>query len=222
MDMSSQHHRRAFLASMAVGGAAIAAAGASAPAKRVLLAGRKSALAEALAAGLGAGYEVGRGEEVTRGTAAVVVLPGEPGEMADQIDRATRGVYDLLQATVGVGVGQVVYLSTLGMMAAYGDRLQADEEFAPRPDDATGLPEFLGEFVCREFAREGKLAAVVLRLAAGLDPRDAAEAVRLALDAQLAGAVPRLGTWSILHIAPGARKAQKWLGFQARFGGPSR
>ena len=224
--MAMRQHRRAFLKSVAAG-SAIAASLASAAtvpqhaAKRVLLALPKSPLADAVAATLTGVYDLRSGGDLLPGTEAIVLLPDPAGSagLAQQIDHSTRGAYDLLQNGVTQGVGHVIYLSTLRMMAAYPSQFQVDEDFAPRPTDSAGLPEYLGEFVCREFAREGKLSVVVLRQPDGLDPRDAAQAVRLALDAQLAGSAPRLGTWSVFHLS-GSAKAEKLLGYHARFGGP--
>jgi hypothetical protein len=103
------------------------------------------------------------------------------------------------------------------------------------------LAEYLGEVVCREFTREGRLQVVVLRLgkvvqaqsAAGqpFDPlwveqADVVQAVSLALAAQRDSNGPRLGAWSVFHILSGSRraryptkKAERVLGFRPHFAG---
>lgn len=232
--------RRTFLKTLAISGAApgafLAAEKASNSAKNVLLAGPDSPLVKEIRGALGPGYRVQhvrfpdwtepsvRGR--LNGVEALVLLPGpsDPAPLATRIDCCTRSIYDLLQAAAAQGMRQVVYLSTLAMMAAYGEEFQVDEDWRPRPGDSDALPEYLGEFVCREFAREGKLGVVVLRLGELLLP-DAAQAVRLALAAQLAPAGPRLGTWSIVHIHSGwsrrfpLTKAEKLLGYRPQPGG---
>ena len=124
---------------------------------------------------------------------------------------------------------RVVYLSTLRLMDAHGVEYNVTERFRPRPTtDQYLMGKHLGEYVCREFAREHKLTVVVLRLGevvdaddAGVLPQDstwiAAQDVAAAVDAALTADVP---SWSVLHIQgtqPGARypigDAQKVLGF---------
>jgi nucleoside-diphosphate-sugar epimerase len=171
--------------------------------------------------------------------AIVVVPPPTARPEPERIEYLTRCLYNLLRAAAEGGAKQVVYLSTLAMMAAYGERLAVNEDFRPRPSSPHGgLAEYLGECVCREFAREGKLAATVLRLgrvfragedaaardSADLEWSDAVEAVRLAVEARRPGG--NLPAWTVLHVAaptPHARfspaKAQKLLGWQPRFRG---
>ena len=90
-------------------------------------------------------------------------------------------------------------------------------------DDAQVLSHYLGEFTCREFAREGRVGVVVLRLGdivqandvAGkpfdplwLDQRDAVQAVSRALGARLSGKGPLAGAWSVFHIHSGLSQAR--------------
>jgi nucleoside-diphosphate-sugar epimerase len=233
------HGRRAFLQGLAATGATprvlLGAGGAGVTDHDVLVVGPATPLAREILASLGVGY---RGRHAVqpdsaagllRGARAVVVLPtrGHPATLADQIDDCTRSVYELLQAAVSAQVRQVVYLSTLAMMDAYDASLQVDEEWRPRPGDSDSLPLDLGEFVCREFAREGKLDVVVLRLGEFV-AADAVEAVRRTLDAQLADGGPRLGSWSVVHIHSGStprfplNKAARLLGYRPRTRGTPR
>jgi hypothetical protein len=113
-------------------------------------------------------------------------------------------------------VARLVFLSTLDLMTAYDPNFTVTESWSPRPTcDTPVLSKHLGEFTCREFAREGKISIVVLRLGkvvrsedvTGLpfDPlwveeRDVAQAVTGALTAKLPDTVASLSTWSIFHI----------------------
>lgn len=180
---------------------------------------------------------------LVRGMDATVLVAETPAREvgASPIDERARCTYNLLRAAAEEGVRAAVYLSSLEMMADYDGRFSIDEDFRPlaglRGDT---LADYLGEFTCREFAREEKLAVVVLRLGRmrrteqggdpspdplALDPRDAVEAVALALDAVLAKP-SRLGLWSVFHIlsaVPGSHfswaKAQRVLGYRPQFNG---
>ncbi len=126
-----------------------------------------------------------------------------------QIDYLTRCTYNLCMAAAAEGVKRLVYLSTLDLMTAYDAKYKVNERWKSRPFTvAPVLAKHLGEFTCREFAREHKLNVVVLRVGkvvqaeavAGqavdplwVDGRDVAQAVNQALSADL----PR---WSILHV----------------------
>jgi nucleoside-diphosphate-sugar epimerase len=148
---------------------------------------------------------------LVRGMDAIVVV----GEMfADEgassyLDAMTRKLYNLLMAAHQEGIKRVVYLSTLDLMTAYGPEFIVTERWRPRPTpDAALLGKHLGEYVCREFAREQKLTVVTLRLgkvitasdvtADAVDPmwldvKDMGEAIDAALKADLPA-------WSVLHI----------------------
>lgn len=179
--------------------------------------------------------------ELVRGMDAVVHLAEAPPGTgaAEQIDYCTRCTYHLLRAAAQEGVRRLVYLSSLAMLTAYDPDFDVTEDWRPLASgEATGLPAYLGEFTCREFARQGPLHVVVLRLGrvvgaeevAGtpFDPlwverRDVAEAVRLVL--AVPDRDPRLGPdrWSVFHIghdSPRARfsvaKAKRLLGYQPR------
>ena len=161
---------------------------------------------------------------------------------AEEIDYRTRCTYNLLQAAVEENVRRIVYLSSLRMMNGHEENFQIDEDWRPVPTPAFGgLSDYLGEFACREFAREGKLDVIVLRLgevvaaeeldekasnSAWVDPRDVAQAVSRALTGLLAGQVALAGHWSLCHVrshSPDSRfpidEAQRVLGYCPNFGG---
>jgi nucleoside-diphosphate-sugar epimerase len=168
---------------------------------------------------------------LVRGLDALVVV-GEPlqDEAAPSyLDAMTRGLYNLLWAAHQEQVTRVVYLSTLDLMTAYGPEYIVTERWRPRPTPEPHLlGKHLGEYVCREFAREHKLTVVVLRLgtvvSAGevmgqsvnpmwLDQKDLGGAVQGALTAEL----PH---WNVIHVQgkqSGARfsvgDAEKLIGF---------
>jgi nucleoside-diphosphate-sugar epimerase len=148
---------------------------------------------------------------LVRGMDALVVageaLPGEAA--ASYLDAMTRRLYNLLWAAYQEQVTRVAYLSTLELMAAYGPEYIVTERWRPRPiPEPHLLGKHLGEYVCREFAREHKLTVVVLRLgtvvsasevagqsvdAMWLDQKDLGAAVSGALTAPL----PH---WNVIHV----------------------
>ena len=134
-----------------------------------------------------------------------------------QIDYLTRCTYNLCLAAAAEGVKRLIYLSTLDLMTAYDPAYRVNERWKPQPTtDAPTLAKHLGEYTCREFAREHKLTVVVLRLGkvvqaeavAGqpvdplwVDQRDVAQAIKAALTAD----VPR---WAIFHIGADSPQAR--------------
>ena len=134
-----------------------------------------------------------------------------------QIDYLTRCTYNLCLAAAAEGVKRLIYLSTLDLMTAYDPNYLVNERWKPKPPThAPTLAKHLGEFTCREFAREHKLAVVVLRLGkvvraeavAGqpvdplwVDEQDVAQAVNRALTAEL----PR---WAVFHIGADSQQAR--------------
>jgi nucleoside-diphosphate-sugar epimerase len=148
---------------------------------------------------------------LVRGMDGMVVV-GEPLEnegATEYIDAMTRKLYNLLMAAFQEGVTRVVYLSTLELMTAYGPEYVVTERFRPRPTPEPHLlGKHLGEYVCREFAREHKLTVVVLRLGKvvtasevvgesvdpmWLDQKDLGNAIERALVAEV---LP----WTVLHV----------------------
>jgi len=182
--------------------------------------------------------------EVVRGVDAVVHVtePSLHPRAPDAVDYATRCTYNLLQAAVNGGVKSIVYLSSLRMMGGYDEHFQVDEQWRPRPTpESGGLAEYLGEFTCREFARDGRIPVVVLRLAdivsgspaseggsptAWVAPGDVARAVNSALSKLLDDGEARFGDWSVFHIVSHCpsgrfptRKAQRILDDRPSSGG---
>lgn len=170
---------------------------------------------------------------LVQGMDAIVHVASAPEGMDPpaQIDWMTRGTYNLLHAAAAEGVGQVIYLSSLALMTPYDENFRVDERWRPLPQpQPPTLTTYLGESICREFAREHKLTVVVLRLAnvviadeervaPWVDVRDAAQAIQKALTADV-------DRWSIYHIASASAaprfsisKAQTELGFEPQVNG---
>ena len=105
--------------------------------------------------------------ELVRGM-DVIVHSGEVDpqvSVSDQLDFAMRCTYNLLLAAAEERVSRFVYLSSLSLMSKYDEDMAVTEIWRPRPTtEPTVLCYHLGEFVCREFAHEGKIDAVCLRL----------------------------------------------------------
>lgn len=181
---------------------------------------------------------------LVRGVAGIVHVPGAyaPSDAARAVDECARSTYNLLQVAAQEGVKHVVYLSSLAVVAGYPEEFAIDEDWRPSAQaDSPGLAEYLGEVVCREFAREGKIQVVVLRLGKVIQARDTAgqpfdplwveqadvvQAVSLALAAQRAQNGPRLGAWAVFHILSGSgrtryslEKAKRMLGYRPHFVG---
>lgn len=150
-----------------------------------------------------------------------------------QLDFHTRCTYNLLHAASEAGVSRCIYAGSLSVFANCEDDWAIDERWRPRPTtEPQVLTHHLGEFVCREFAREGRIAITYLRLgqmeqtgnAAALPPRDPTWLARpdavQAFQSALA-APPK--AWAIYHIQSefsGARfttdRARDELGFSPR------
>jgi len=132
---------------------------------------------------------------LVRGMDAVIHVDAMPTETdtSAQIDQSTRCTYNLLMAAAAEGVKRVVYLSSLELMAAYDGYLY-DTRWRPQPTTAPStLTNFLGESTCKEFAREGKVAVTVLRLAAEASPESIAGAIADAL-------TDEQPVWQIVHV----------------------
>jgi nucleoside-diphosphate-sugar epimerase len=250
-------NRRRFLQSSSLAGAPAAAAQTATKQKPVLITSANSTLAQSLASGLSAKYPIRLTERVpvstthefiecaldpdpatnlvVRGIEAIIhaaePLPGDTAEQ--QLDLMTRCTYNLLSAAAQESAPRVVLLSTLEVMTGYPANFTVSETWRPRPGlEPRVLAKHLGEFTCREFAREGKVNVVVLRLgklvraadAAGrpsdplwVEENDVIQAVSSALTAKLA-------SWQVFHIqseSPRARftitRAKAALGYQPRF-----
>jgi len=82
-----------------------------------------------------------------------------------QIDFQTRCTYNLLHAAKEEGISRVIYSSTLRFFDSHDETWNVNERWAPNPStEFPALLKYLGEFVCREFSREGQLSVTCLRL----------------------------------------------------------
>ncbi len=191
--------------------------------------------------------ELGHDEATDRLVAGVGVLihlaaaVTDPNPVADSdaaqganrlIDYHTRCTYNLLHAASEAGVSRCIYASSLSLLVQCDEDWAVDELWRPRPTaEPAVLAQHLGEFVCREFAREGRLAITCLRLGNMKQSNDAAtqpddpmwlaraDAVHAFQRALAAPPEP----WAIYHIQSdfqGARfstdKARDALGYAPR------
>ncbi len=104
---------------------------------------------------------------LTRGIDAIIhaVEPLPEEDVSAQLDAATRCTYNLLMAAAEEGVQKVILLSTLELMADYPPDYRVQETWRPLPrTQPPTLTKHLAEQVSREFAREGSLGVMVLRL----------------------------------------------------------
>ena len=169
-------------------------------------------------------------DSLVRGIEAVVHLGAvgavDPAASAsDHLDVAMRCTYNLLWAAAGTGVRRFVFLSSLRLLDGYDPTFAVTESWRPVPTtDVTVLCHHLGEYVCREFAREGRIQVVCLRLgeitpddavpptnwSSALYADDAVAAVELALQADLP-VVPgetKVPSWRIFHIQSDVPRAR--------------
>lgn len=139
---------------------------------------------------------------LVRGMDAVIHVDELPAgtDPGAQIDQSTRCTYNLLMAAAAEGVKQVIYLSSLELMAAY-DGYVFDPKWRPRPTTTPPtLTKFLGESTCKEFARENKIPVTVLRLPAGASAQQVADAVNAALHGNTPLGHGSLPVWQIVHV----------------------
>lgn len=176
---------------------------------------------------------------LVRGIDAIIHVaePLPTDNEVQQLDYLTRCTYNLCVAAAAEGVARLIYLNTLEVMTTYDPNYLVDEVWRPQPTTAAPvLAKHLGELTCREFAREGQLEIVSLRLGAmvcngtaiahtipphWLDQRDVIQAVKLALVTDLQR------RWSIFHIQHKAknarfsvRNAEQMLGFSPQYNIP--
>ena len=188
--------------------------------------------------------DLGHGEEtnqLVRGMDAVIhlaelphILLSKSSDAANlEIDFLTRCTYNLLLASVAEKVTNAIYASTLSVMERHDEDWTVTESWRPLPTtDASILSKYLGEFVCREFAREGNINVTCLRLgtlvtddevstqpfdAMWLELKDAVHIFERALKAPAA-------RWGIFHVQsefPNSRysvlKAKDVLKFSPQF-----
>jgi nucleoside-diphosphate-sugar epimerase len=138
---------------------------------------------------------------------------------SDQLDYQMRCTYNLLRVAVDEGVPRFIYLSSLELMALYDEAMAVTERWETRPTtDPPLLSTHLGEVICREFAREGKINVVLLRLGritaadeanpstSALYMDDATNAISKALSANLSG------WFDIFHIQSAVANARYLTG----------
>jgi len=162
--------------------------------------------------------------DLVRGT-DVIIHSGEIDPSAtpsDQLDYQMRSTYNLLRAATEEGVPRFIFLSSLQLMNGHDPDLAVTERWKTTP--TTDLPVLcyhLGEMVCREFAREGKINVIMLRLGditpdsstnpstSALYMDDAISAVEMALTVETAG---WLDIFHIQSAVPNARflTGQPW------------
>lgn len=149
---------------------------------------------------------------LVRGMDAIVHLVETLPDASATIDAVTRGTYNLLMAAAAENVQKVIFLSTLELMTPYPKSYIVDERWRPLPQtEPPTLTAFLGESVCREFAREHKLSVTVLRLDSDLQAEATVQAIEHVLNAQT-------GQWNVYHLSLSAQdrfpitKAKEELG----------
>jgi uronate dehydrogenase len=152
-----------------------------------------------------------------------------------ELDFTTRGAYYLMRAAVSEGIKRVIYKSSLAVFDSCPEDWIVTETWLPRPKaEAKSMAKYLGELVCREFARENDIVVVCLRLGKivreeevrgkSFDPmwvdiRDAAHAFAMALKVGV-----ERSRFSVFHIQadnPDARfpvsKAKQNLSYQPKY-----
>ena len=192
----------------------------------VLITSGETALAQALAEALAGTHEVvltdvvdvetdrdfvtcelgheGETEGLVDGMDAIVHLATLPEALKSderEMDFQTRCTYNLMYAAREKNVPHVVYISSLHLFATCDPNYHVTEVWAPRPStQAEPLARYLGEFTCREFAREHSVRVTCLRFGdvggdgdMALSMADAVKAIgqALATDGPM---------WQVLHV----------------------
>ena len=142
--------------------------------------------------------------------------------VSEQLDGGMRCVYNLIRAAAEENVPRFIFLSSLSVMGRYDEDYVVTERWLPSPTTETDVLCFhLGEFICREFAREQRIEVVCLRLgdlvgdgdailsSSELYSDDAVQAVERALTADISdGYADSRSYWAVFHIqsdVPGVR-----------------
>ena len=149
------------------------------------------------------GHE-GDTESLVDGMDAIVHVAELPqGQQSDEneIDFQTRCTYNLMVAAREKHVGHVVYLSSLSLFETCDPNWNVTEQWAPRPStDAGPLGKYLGEFTCREFAREHSVRVTCLRLGEVGGAGDTALSVKDAVRAIASALTIEGPMWRVLHV----------------------
>ena len=178
--------------------------------------------------------------ELVKGIDTVVHIAEAPPELKGQaeepenyeIDFQTRCTYNLLMAASAKNVNHFIYASTLRLFEQHGKDWTVKENWRPRPSiEGYVLAKHLGEFTCREFARERKIDVTCLRLGDIITVEEAADtefnAMWLEINDAVAafqGAIDAPSRWGIFHVQsefPSSRfdvgKAKGHLKFNPQF-----
>ena len=150
------------------------------------------------------------------------------------LDLATRGTHVLCQAAVEAGVKRLVYGSTLEVFGDYPDTVFVTEHYKPLPTtEPRVLAQYLGEVVCREFARDYAFTATALRLGRlvweedlvggkpdllWLDIRDAASAFVQAIERDDSDSLNWVVRWAVYHICAPVPNAKFLIGLAEGMG----
>jgi nucleoside-diphosphate-sugar epimerase len=157
--------------------------------QRVLITAAETPLAQAVAEGLPAAWQVHltaatevsvsrpftqctlEADEstraVVRGMDAIVhlALARADRNPSESIDGLVRATYNLLTAAAAERVRRVVHVGSLSILRGYDQAFAVAEDWQPRPgDDAPAMAEYLAECTSREFARQRQLEVVALRI----------------------------------------------------------
>ena len=147
----------------------------------------------------------------------VVIHPGQVDAgipVSEQLDGGMRCVYNLVRAAAEEGVPRFIFLSSLSVMGQYDEEYAVTERWLPSPSTETDVLCFhLGEFICREFAREHKIEVVCLRLGelagdgdapgstSALYQEDAVQAVEKSLTSDISeGYADSRSYWAVFHV----------------------
>ena len=150
----------------------------------------------------------------------VVIHPGQVDvglPVSEQLDGGMRCVYNLVRAAAEEGVPRFIFISSLSVMGRYDEDYAVTERWLPAPTTETDeLCFHLGEFICREFAREQQIEVVCLRLGdivgdedapvstSALYPEHAVQAVENALTADISeGYADSRSYWAVFHLQSG-------------------
>ena len=107
------------------------------------------------------------------------------------LDFSTRCTYNLLTASAEAGVSNFVFLSTLRLFDRLGPNVAIGPRWRPQPSTAPDLlASYLGECICKEFARERLIKITILRLGE-VSTEEISTAVSDAIDDKY---------WKIIHL----------------------
>ena len=193
---------------------------------KILITSGATELAQALAAKLSGEHEVkltdivdvetehafeknelsheGKTEEMVDGVDAIVHLAELPeSERSDEreVDFQTRCTYNIMFAAREKNVSQVIYISSLRLFEACDPNWNVTEVWAPRPSTEAGpMSRYLGEFTCREFAREHSVRVTCLRFGDVGGEGDMALSIDDAVQAIGKALAVKGGMWQVIHV----------------------